>query len=147
MDNSKFLDLVEASMPEKDLDKLMRAKRDLQVFLLNKDIKVKAKTFQDIILIELDNGQTVKLEILDITDPVDASKPVEDNEIDIDSAVANLAATANSGPKGLVGKVFRTSAQKAKEALKEREKANKLAIPVFNKATEEIEQALKKAAQ
>ncbi|MDB4430196.1 hypothetical protein N9273_00075 [bacterium] len=84
MDNSKFLDLVEASMPEKDLDKLMRAKRDLQVFLLNKDIKVKAKTFQDIILIELDNGQTVKLEVLDITDPVDASIPAEDGEMDED---------------------------------------------------------------
>jgi len=77
----------------------------------------------------------------------------EDNEManelsntNIDSAVSRIAAKAKSGAGGLAGKLFSTSAQKAKKAVKDREKVNKKAIPVFQKATKELEQALTKAA-
>ena len=51
------------------------------------------------------------------------------------------------GAGGLAGKILGTSAQAAKKAVKDREKVNKKAIPVFQKATKELEQALTKAAQ
>jgi len=78
----------------------------------------------------------------------------EDNEMlamtskdNVDSAVSNLASKAKSGAGGLAGKILGTSAQAAKKAVKDREKVNKKAIPVFQKATKELEQALTKAAQ
>ncbi len=93
-----------------------------------------------------DNFQTFKEEM---------TGESEDNEMltmtskaNVDSAVSNLASKAKSGIAGSIGKkLFGTSAQKAKKAVKDREKVNKKAIPVYQKATKEHEQALTKAAQ
>ena len=78
---SKFLEAVEDNIPERDLDKITDAKRALQRFLLSKDINVKVKTFRDDVMIELEDGRIVKLEVRDIIDKVDGDKPVEDNEV------------------------------------------------------------------
>ena len=65
----------------------------------------------------------------------------------IDDAVGRIADKASSGVGGLVGKLVGTSGQKAKKAIKDREKVNKKAIPVYIKATKEIENALTRAAK
>lgn len=140
---SKFLEAVENNIPEKDLDKIIDAKRALQRFLLSKDINVKVKTFRDDVMIELEDGRIVKLEVRDITDSVEDQEVISgDQKFDVDAEVANLAAKAKSGAAGLAGKVFRTGAQKAKSALKAREKVAKQAIDVYIKDTKDLEKAI-----
>jgi len=142
---SKFLEAVENNIPEKDLDKITDAKRALQRFLLSKDINVKVKTFRDDVMIELEDGRIVKLEVRDITDSVEDQEVVSGvGEYNVDDEVAKLAAKAKSGPAGLVGKVFNTGAQKAKKAVKRREKVAELAIDLFNQNTDELEQKVVK---
>jgi len=142
---SKFLEAVENNIPEKDLDKITDAKRALQRFLLSKDINVKVKTFRDDVMIELEDGRIVKLEVRDITDNVEDQEVVSGSDFqtyDVDAEVANLAAKAKSGAAGLAGKVFRTGAQKAKSALKAREKVAKKAIDVYVKDTKNLEKTI-----
>jgi hypothetical protein len=91
-----------------------------------------------------DNFQTFKEKMTGESEDNEMASEV--SKTSVDSAVGRLAAKAKSGAGGLAGKFFGTSAQKAKKALKDREKVNKKAIPVFQKATKELEQALTKAA-
>ncbi len=145
---SKFLEAVENNIPEKDLDKITDAKRALQRFLLSKDINVKVKTFRDDVMIELEDGRIVKLEVRDITDNVEDQEVVSGSQTyDVDAEVANLAAKAKSGAAGLAGKVFRTGAQKAKSALKAREKVAKKAIDVYVKDTKNLEKTISNKAR
>ena len=92
-----------------------------------------------------DNFQTFKQEMTGESE--DNEMANELSKTNIDSAVGRIAAKAKSGAGGLAGKILGTSAQAAKKAVKDREKVNKKAIPVFQKATKELEQALTKAAQ
>ena len=96
---SKFLEAVEDNIPEKDLDKITDAKRALQRFLLSKDINVKVKTFRDDVMIELEDGRIVKLEVRDIIDKVDGDKPVEDNEVSNKKVQALTALLSVATPK------------------------------------------------
>jgi len=66
---SKFLKLVEDHKPDKDYDKITDAKRSLQRFLMKKKIRSIAHGFQDNILVQLDDGRVVKLEVKDIDNP------------------------------------------------------------------------------
>ena len=91
-----------------------------------------------------DNFQTFKEKMTGESEDNEMASEV--SKTSVDSAVGRLAAKAKSGAGGLAEKFFGTSAQKAKKALKDREKVNKKAIPVFQKATKELEQALTKAA-
>ena len=71
----------------------------------------------------------------------DVKTPVEDQEVDInalDQGIQNLANTANSGAKGLAAKIFRTDAQKAKEAINKRKDSFAKGIPVYNKLTDKL---------
>lgn len=68
---SKFLEGVEEHTPEKDIDKLTGGKQALQKLLSSKGIKADAKVFQDILNIKLDDGSTVKVEILDVLAPIE----------------------------------------------------------------------------
>ena len=140
---SKFLEAVEDNIPERDLDKITDAKRALQRFLLSKDINVKVKTFRDDVMIELEDGRIVKLEVRDIIDKVEDQEVVSGpDKYDIDAEVNKLAAKAKSGAAGLVGKVFSTGAQQAKKAVKQREKVAKNAIEVYKNDTETLKQAV-----
>ncbi len=115
---SKFLEAVENNIPEKDLDKITDAKRALQRFLLSKDINVKVKTFRDDIMIELEDGRMVKLEVRDITDNV------EDNEF---QSELDRRAEAKD-----------PEAMKAKQ---NRENAYRKKLQEFEKETTEFEEA------
>jgi hypothetical protein len=105
------------------------------------------------------NGQEIRLH-LDVGDVVlqvtgfekrDAM-PEEDAEgIDastgtfkIDGEVEKLADTANSGVKGMIAKrLFGTSAQKAKSAVKKRQNVAKQAVDAYEKGTKSIEDGLR----
>jgi hypothetical protein len=113
--------------------------------------KADAKVFRDDITLTLEDGTRVVLEVKDAIKPA-----TEDNQgfaraatskRNIDDAVGRIADKASSGVGGLVGKLVGASGQKAKKALKDREKVNRKAIPVYVKATKELEQALTKAAR
>lgn len=90
---SKFLEAVEDNIPEKDLDKITDAKRALQRFLISKDINVKVKTFRDDVMIELEDGRVVKLEVKDISDNV------EDAEMSLGDALGAVASIPDQGLK------------------------------------------------
>jgi len=72
---SKFLEGVDEHTPEKDLDEITAAKRELQNILLKADIMADAKVFKDEIFVKLPSSKIVKLEIIDVKDV-----PVEDQE-------------------------------------------------------------------
>ena len=81
---------------------------------------------------------------------VASEQPVEDQEIksgpgtyDIDAEVGKLASKAKSGVAGMAGKMIGTGAQKAKSAMKEREKAAKDAIRVYKQNTQDLKQAIR----
>ena len=66
----------------------------------------------------------------------------------IDSEVEKLADTANSGLKGMVAKrLFGTSAQKAKTAVKKRQNVAKQAVDAYEKGTKSIEAGLRNVKQ
>ena len=70
----------------------------------------------------------------------------EDNEMSADAiekGIGALAATANSGVQGFAAGIMGTKPQEAKKALDKRAKAVAVAIPAYNKKTQEIEAALR----
>ena len=60
---SKFLNLVEENTPEHDLDNLTAGKRALQRCLLQHDISAHATQHDNNIVITLNNGSVVTLEV------------------------------------------------------------------------------------
>ena len=60
----------------------------------------------------------------------------------VDSEVEKLADTASSGLKGRAAKLFGTSAQKAKSAVKKRQKVAKDAVKAYDKGTQRIQKSL-----
>jgi hypothetical protein len=68
---------------------------------------------------------------------------------EIDKEVEGLAGKAESGLKGLAGKMFGTKAQKAKSAVKERQNLAGQAVDAYKKGSDRIKkglQAVKKSA-
>jgi hypothetical protein len=61
---------------------------------------------------------------------------------EVDKEVEKLGATASSGLKGMAAKLFGTSAQKAKSAVKKRQNVAKKAVDAYDKGTQRIEKAL-----
>ena len=57
--------------------------------------------------------------------------------------MGKLASKAKSGVAGMAGKMIGTGAQKAKSAMKEREKAAKDAIRVYKQNTQDLKQAIR----
>jgi hypothetical protein len=61
---------------------------------------------------------------------------------EVDQEVEKLGSKAASGLKGVAGKIFGTSAQKAKAATKERGKVAGQAVDAYRKGTERIKKGL-----
>ena len=86
---SKFLEIVEGNTPETDIDTITDAKRTLQRMLINLGVKVDAKIFEDVLIIKLPDGRSVKLEIKNVT------KPTEEEAEDPGTAVSAIEAIAS----------------------------------------------------
>lgn len=100
----KFLNIVEQSLPQDDIEVKIEAKRALQRYLMGKDIKVQAKVFKDEVFITLNDGRVVQLEVKGIT------KPKQEEAEDMTSPGVVSAITAVAGlPDQPLGKQLTSS--------------------------------------
>ena len=111
---NKFLELVEESNPEQDIDALTDAKRSLQRLLLKSKIEAYGKAFEDILSVRLGDGRVVELEVKDV------QHPVEDQE-DSANADAAIQAAAAADPDSPAGKAVQDRNKKVELKLKEYE--------------------------
>lgn len=136
---SKFLDLVIESTPSEGKGPFTVEYKDVDGNLMATAIipdNVGSSYENFINFVETAGG---KLNVNNAEDQEVVSGP---GKYDIDAEVNKLAAKAKSGAAGLVGKVFSTGAQKAKKAVKQREKIAKDAIEVYKNDTETLKQAV-----
>ena len=137
---SKFLDLVIESTPSEGKGPFTVEYKDVDGNLMATAIipdNVGSSYDNFIKFVEMSGGK------LHVEGNVEDQEVVLGNQTyDVDAEVANLAAKAKSGAAGLAGKVFRTGAQKAKSALKAREKVAKKAIDVYVKDTKNLEKTI-----
>lgn len=132
----KFLELCEEFDPKNNGD----PKWELVDFLKSKGVNVSIVRETDMIYI--DTGSK--------TIAVTVSVPDEDESInagtgtyEVDQEVEKLGSTASGGLQGLAAKkIFGTSAQKAKTAVKKRQNVAKKAVDAYDKGTQRIEKGL-----
>ena len=88
---NKFLELVEESNPEKDIDALTDAKRSLQRLLMKSKIEAHGKAFEDILRVRLDDGRVVELEVKDVQHPVEdqETRELSDDEVKVIRAASD----------------------------------------------------------
>jgi len=115
---NKFLELVEESNPEKDIDALTDAKRSLQRLLMKSKIEAYGRAFEDILSVRLDDGRVVELEVKDV------QHPVEDQEDDLNADEAIQAAAA-ADPDSPAGKAVEDRNKKVTSRLKEYEQTTR----------------------
>ena len=123
---SKFLTIVEGNLPEQDIDKLTSAKRELQRLFNTKGIKCSAKTFKDIICINV-GGKVVELEIKNVRET--ASEDAEDRtSVDAVTAIANMPDQKPGRPLGNSSrKLYKARDTIANAAVKVADRFNKAA--------------------
>lgn len=133
----KFLELCEEFDPNNNND----PKWELIDFLRSKGVNV--SLVRDTDMLYIDTGSK--------TIAVTVSVPEEEAEgisagtgtYEVDKEVENLASKATGGPLGLIArKMFGTSAQAAKSAVKRRQNIAKKAVDAYDKGTQRIEKGL-----
>lgn len=132
---SKFLNLIEQFDPQNTED----PKWKLIDYLKSKGVHVELVRDTDMVYIHTD-GDVIA---------VNVSIPEEDESInagtgtyEIDKEVEGLSDKAASGLKGLAGKAFGTSAQRAKSAVRQRQQVAGQAVDAYSKGTERIKKGL-----
>lgn len=121
---SKFLDLLEQYDPanEQKMEDAFKAK----MLLHEKKKRFKRKKYGEEDLETIDAGT---------------------GTYEVDKEVEGLAGKASGGLKGLAGKLFGTSAQKAKSAVKERQNLAGQAVDAYKKGSERIKKGLQSVKQ
>jgi hypothetical protein len=148
---NKFLKLCEMYDPSNSdvKDAAFQAK----FFLYEQEIPFSSEG--DEIILHAEQGDIV-LKVLGIKKREDSVEemPEEDESINagvgdygIDTEVEKLSDKASSGLKGLAGKAFGTSAQKAKSAVRERQKLAGDAVNAYRKGSERIKKGLQSVKQ
>lgn len=142
---SKFLSLVEQFDPQNTED----PKWELIDFLKSKGVHVRLDKLSGRIMID-----TGSREIAVSVSSIDNEEEAENIDAStgtymVDQEVEKLGSKASGGMAGLAGKLFGTSAQKAKAAVKKRQNIAGKAVDAYDKGTQRIEkglQAVKKSA-
>jgi hypothetical protein len=137
----KFLNLCEQFDPQNTED----PKWKLIDFLKSRGVNVSMVRGTDMLYI--DTGET--------TIAVNVSIPEEEAEsinagtgtYEIDKEVENLGNKANSGLKGMAAKMWGTPAQKAKTAVRQRQRVAGQAVDAYSKGTERIKKGLQSVKQ
>lgn len=111
---SKFLEGVENNMPEKDIDTLTAAKREIQRMLMRKGINVKARVFADEMYLTLDDGRVVTLEIKNVRMP----QASETEDAEDPAATINAITAIASMPDQGVGKMLTSTTARRLQAAK-----------------------------
>ena len=148
---SKFLEILEQHDPanQSKMDAAFQAK----FFLYEQEVPFSSKGSQ--IILHAEQGdiilEAVGMQARQIADAEeDESINASTGTYEVDQEVEKLGSKASSGLKGVAGKLFGTSAQKAKAATKERGKVAGQAVDAYRKGTERIKkglQAVKTSAQ
>jgi hypothetical protein len=137
MGMDKFLKLCEEFDPINNGN----PKLDLMDFLRSKGVNVSSVRDTDMLYIDI--GEDVVA--------ITVSMPEEDEQInagtgtyEVDAEVEKLGNKAAKGLTGLMAKGLGTSAQKAKQAVKKREKVAADAVGAYEKGTDRIRKGLQK---
>jgi hypothetical protein len=140
---SKFLEILEQHDPanQSKMDAAFQAK----FFLYEQDVPFSSKGSQ--IIIHAEQGdiilEAVGMKVKKVADAEeDESINASTGTYEVDQEVEKLGSKAASGLKGVAGKIFGTSAQKAKAATKERGKVAGQAVDAYRKGTERIKKGL-----
>lgn len=92
---SKFLKIIENTSPEADYNTLKEAKLSLNSMLVNLNIPVDYRVFQNILFITLTDKRIVELEVKSISDPKEKEKE-EEAEDDVE-AITTIAGLPDEG--------------------------------------------------
>jgi len=143
---SKFLDIVEGTMPSAD-STAKGEMVDLLADLLNKipEINVISTNKPEELLIQV-KGSTITLHVTSVSESNNSNTPEEDNEsitYSLDHGVEELAAKAKNGPLGWAAGKLGSAYQQAKTAVGERENVAKEGIGVYKRVTNNIREAIK----
>jgi hypothetical protein len=141
---SKFLDIVEGTMPSAD-STAKGEMVDLLADLLNKipEINVISTNKPEELLIQI-NGSTITLHVVSVSE-ANNSTPEEDSEsitYSLDHGVEELAAKAKSGPLGWAAGKLGSAYQQAKRAVGDRENVAKDGIVVYKRVTDSLRKAI-----
>ena len=109
---SKFMNLLSEAIPTDDLDAIITGKRAVQRALSEAGIKVDVKHFKDTMVIRLDDGMEVTLEVVS----VQPGYPVEDAEDPAKSIQAISAIASMPDAKGVLNSTSR-KLRKAKKTM------------------------------
>ena len=140
---SKFLDILEQHDPsnQSKMDAAFQAK----FFLYENEIPFSSQGSK--IILHAEQGDII-LEAISIQ-PRQMADAEEDESINasvgdysVSGEVEKLADKASSGLKGMAGKLFGTSAQKAKSAVKERQRVAGQAVDAYRKGTDRLKKGL-----
>lgn len=135
----KFLNLCEEFDPKNTTD----PKWELIDFLKSKGINVSIIRNTDIITI--DTGTKVISVTVSNNEEEAESIDAGTGNYQVDREVEKLSNTASSGLKGLAAKGIGTAAQKAKTAVKNRQRVAGKAVQTYEKNTKDLESALASA--
>ena len=146
---SKFLRLVENNLPSEE-EAGMGTMVDRLVELLDSidSITVTSNVTAQELTIDID-GHKIVLEVKD----VQSSEDSEDEEssmkasYNLNQGVEGLASQASTGIAGAIAGKFGSTAQKARQAVKRRNDIAVAAIPVYDKVTQKLEQAVRAASR
>jgi hypothetical protein len=135
----KFLELCEEFNPNNNGDKW-----ELIEFLKSKGIDASLVQNTDMINISI-GPKTVSINVSSSEE--DESINAGTGTYEVDQEVEKLGNKASSGLRGLAGKAWGTSAQKAKSAVKKRQAVAAKAVDAYDKGTQRIEKGLQQVKQ
>lgn len=138
---SKFLNLIEEFDPENNGD----PKWELIDFLKSKGINVSLVRDTDMLYIDT-GSKTIAVNISQAEEEAESIN-AGTGTYEVDNEVEKLGNKAMSGVGGMVGKMFGTSAQKAKSAVKQRQQVAGQAVDAYQKGTDRIKQGLQAVKQ
>lgn len=145
---SKFLEILEQHDPanQSKMDAAFQAK----FFLYEQEVPFSSKGSQ--IILHAEQGdiilEAVGMKARQVADAEeDESINASTGTYEVDQEVEKLGNKAASGLKGAAGKLFGTSAQKAKAATKERGRVAGQAVDAYRKGTDRIKKGLQAVKQ
>jgi vancomycin resistance protein YoaR len=138
---SRFLDIVENTMPLTSEQDAQSEMVDLLAKLLNKlpGVEIISTNKPEELQVQL-QGSTITLNVVDVNSDIE-----EDDEAftySLDKGVEELAAKAKGGALGWAAGKMGSSYQKAKTAVKEREDVAKTGIDVYKRVTKKLRDAI-----
>lgn len=148
---SKFLEILEQHDPanEDTIDAALKAK----IFLHEKKIPftsngktITIHTNDGDVVLEAKGIKKKKAEDADAEEDAESINASTGN-YEVDQEVEKLGNKAASGMKGLVARGFRSKAQRAKSAMKERENVAGQAVDAYKKGTDRIKKGLQAVKQ